>query len=147
MRKYSGSLKKHEQSIPKIYPVDNGLIEMICGDDKGKKMENMVFLSLLGSGLDTTRHIFYYKVNNHEVDFVIHQKKKVTALIQVCYDVSHYQTLNREIRSLIKSRNELNCSNLLIVTYDHEDTIKNDGRKIKLIPLHKWLYSTNSFLW
>jgi len=36
---------------------------------------------------------------------------------------------------LIKASNELNCKDLLIITWDYEDEIISDNKKIKCIPL------------
>lgn len=53
-------MKNIEQTMPKIYTVDNGLIDNIVGDDKSKKFENLVFLSFLQKGYEINKNIFYY---------------------------------------------------------------------------------------
>ncbi len=45
----------------------------------------------------------------------------------------------REIRSLSKASNLLNCNDLKIITWDLEDKVIKDNKEIKLIPLWKWL--------
>ncbi len=136
LRKFSLSYKKAEQSIPKIYFIDNGLLRVSGIQDKGRLMENLVFIELYRRNLD----ISYYKsITNEEVDFVIKDNKKIRQLIQVCYNIEDYITKEREIKSLIKAGKELKCKNLLVITYDYggEEMYKN--KKVNFIPLWKWL--------
>ncbi len=142
LRKFSLSLKKAEQSLPKIYVIDNSFISQVVGDDKGKKMENLVFLGLLGRGYQVNKDIFYYK-NGLEIDFLIKEKNRVKSLIQSCYDIEDYITKEREVKSLLKASRELRCGNLEIITFDYESEKKIEGKKIKFIPLWKWLLINN----
>ena len=139
LRRFSWSLKNTEQSIPKIYSVDNGLIEAIVGENKGSKLENLVFLSLLRKGLKPNEEIFYYLSNNEEVDFIIKKGRKITTLIQSCFDLSDYQTKERETKALIRASKELNCPHLLIITANDEGEEIIKDKKIKFIPIWKWL--------
>jgi len=51
------------------------------------------------------------------VDFLIKKGRKITTLIQSCFDLSNYQTTKeREIKALIRASKELNYPNLLIIT-------------------------------
>ena len=86
------------------------------------------------------KDISYYQNSlKEEVDFVIKEGKVVKQLIQVSYDISEFMTLDRELRILIKAGEEFNCKNLLLVTM-HDETEKTiKGRKIKVLPLWKWL--------
>lgn len=139
LRKFAYSLKNTEQSIPKIYTVDNALIENIIGDDKSKKFENLVFLSLLRKGLERNNDIFYSSFNSEEVDFLIKKGRKISTLIQACFDINDYKTKERELKSLLKAGEEFQCSDLLIITSDYESEEKFKGKKIKFIPLWQWL--------
>jgi hypothetical protein len=140
LRRFSWSLKNIEQSIPKIYSVDNGLIEAIVAENKGSKLENLVFLSLLRKELKPNKEIFYYlSSNSEEVDFVIKKGKKIMALIQASFSLSNYQTKEREVKALIKASQELNCSNLVIITYNEEGEEIIKDKKINYIPAWKWL--------
>ena len=64
---------------------------------------------------------------------------KVSALLQVCYNVDDYRTMERELKSLLKAGNNLDCKNLLVITWDVEKTEHIKGKRIKYIPLWKWL--------
>lgn len=65
-------------------------------------------------------------------------------LIQVCWDLSDPKTKKREIDSLIKASQALKCNNLLVVTSDFEGEEKIKERRIKFLPLWKWLLQMNS---
>jgi hypothetical protein len=46
---------------------------------------------------------------------------RVTQLVQVAYQINDADTLNREIRALIKSSEKLNCKNLYVINeFVHE---------------------------
>ncbi|MCK4429639.1 MAG: ATPase, partial [Candidatus Aenigmarchaeota archaeon] len=64
---------------------------------------------------------------------------KIEQLIQVTYISNLTELEPRETKNLIKSSKELKCNNLLIITWDEENEIKQDNKTIKLIPLWKWL--------
>lgn len=139
LRRFSKSIKNLEQSLPKMYCIDNALIEAIVGDNKGKKLENLVFLSLLQKGFEPNRDIFYYSQGVGEVDFFV-RRKRYSALIQACYDI-HYQSKDREIKPLLKASKDVKCNNLMIITSDYEREEKIGSKKIKYIPLWRWLLS------
>jgi hypothetical protein len=136
LRKFSLSYIKSGQTIPKIYFVDNGLLSIHGVDDKGRLMENLVFVELMRR----EKIISYYQgVLKEEVDFVIRKGKKVEQLIQACYDIDKPETYDREAKALIKASKEFRCKDLLIITKDEEKEQVIKGNKIKIIPLWKWL--------
>ena len=135
--KFAYSLKEQEVNPRKVYCVDSGLVNIISfrfSDNISKLYENLVFLSLLKTG----REIYYYK-DKDECDFVVKEGLKIKQLIQVCYNMSDYNTKEREVRSLTKASKELKCNNLLIITEDKEGEETINGSKIKFVPLWKWL--------
>ncbi|MEM3238427.1 MAG: hypothetical protein QXX11_05895 [Thermoplasmata archaeon] len=40
---------------------------------------------------------------------------------------------------MIKASYELKCDNLSVITWDYEDEVRIDKKKIEFIPLWKWL--------
>jgi len=64
---------------------------------------------------------------------------RIKQLIQVCYDIEDFSTREREIKALLKASDELRCKNLLCITWDYEDLEVIEGKKIKFLPLWKWL--------
>ena len=142
------SFKKKEQirTAKKIYLIDNGFIlakSFQFSENTGKLMENLVFSELLKRGFKPNETLFYYKTRNQkEIDFVLKEGIKVKNLIQVCY-LSDSE-IKREISALIEASQELNCDNLTILTWDKEGEEKIKNKKIKFIPLWKWLVETPS---
>jgi len=63
----------------------------------------------------------------------------VKQLIQVTYSSGRDEIDKREIKSLVKASEELKCKDLLMITWDYEDEVRSDNKKIKCIPLWKWL--------
>jgi predicted AAA+ superfamily ATPase len=90
------------------------------GDEESKKFENLVFLSLLRKGFEPNKDIFYYSPNRGEVDFLIKKERKIISLFQACFNISDYQTKEREIKNLIKASKELKCNDLSVITSDYE---------------------------
>lgn len=141
---FSYKVKNQLQYPRKIYCIDTGLANLIgfkFSQDIGKFYENTVAVELLRRFISKpTVKIFYWKnVRGQEVDFVVKDKLQVKHLIQVCFEVKEAKTKHREIGALIKASEELKCNNLLVITNDLETEEKLKGKKIKFIPLWKWL--------
>ncbi len=139
LRKYSPSYKEVEQSMPKIYLVDNGLLTVEEYQGEGRLMENLVLMQLIRQGFKANTDLFYYKSNDSEVDFIIKEGLKMKQLIQVTYASSKDEIDKREINALVKAGDELRCKNLLAITRDYEGNIKVANKMIKCQPLWKWL--------
>lgn len=136
LKKYDLSYKKSEQSLPKIYFIDNGILSLNGIDDKGRLLENLVFIELSRR----EREIVYYQNSlKEEADFLVKEGKKVKQIIQVCYDISNFMTIDREKRALIKASKEFNCNNLVLINMYEEKEEIIDRKKIKFIPVWKWL--------
>jgi hypothetical protein len=54
----------------------------------------------------------------------------VSQLIQVCYDIDEPKTKKRELNSIVRSASELDCSDLLVITWDYEDMEVFRGKSI-----------------
>lgn len=139
VNKFSFSLKEQTVNPRKIYISDLGLRNSISFDfsgNKGKLLENLVFLYLLKIG----KEVYYYRTtNNLEVDFLVKEKQKIKSLIQVCLTLKDFKTKDREINSLVKAMQELKLKEGLILTKDEEDIIEIGGKEIKVMPVYKWL--------
>jgi len=112
-------------------------------EDFGKLMENAVFLELLRkTNLYPLLEIYYLKINDFEVDFVLKEGLGIKQLIQVTYASSKEEIEKREVKSLIKVSYQLKCKNLLVITWDYEDEMKIENKRIVFKPLWKWLLTT-----
>ncbi|MDE7414090.1 MAG: ATP-binding protein [Muribaculaceae bacterium] len=138
---YSRSLQKAENSQPKYYCIDNGLLDAVLlpqSDDNGKKLENTVFLQLYRHATAIDK-IFYYQ-GKGECDFVFQHSTEITQLTQVTWSMADETTRRREIAGLIEASSATNCRNLLIITADEEEEIITDqGITIHVLPAWKWL--------
>lgn len=141
--RYNNKLKLMKKAPQKVYVVDNGFVTANAfnvGENLGRLLENQIFVELLRQGYDTVNTLFYYRSrNDKETDFVIREGSRIKKLIQVCFDVSSGKTLKRETDSLIECAEELNCSDLSIVTDHDEFTIEKDGFTINVVPSMKFL--------
>ena len=144
--RYSTKTNLRLKSPKKIYVVDNGFVVAKAvrhSPDTGKLMENLVFTEMVKRGNEPNREIFYYKTrNDREVDFVIKKGTEVVELIQVAYEINNYDTEQREVKALLEASQELNISNLTILTWNEEREVKKDSKVIKFQPLWKWLLSS-----
>ncbi len=73
------------------------------------------------------------------MDFVIKEGLKIKQLIQVTYANDRDEVDKREIRGLLKAGDLLKCRDLVVITWDHEAEEEVKGKKIKFVPLWKWL--------
>ncbi len=144
VRKFSYSPKEQTQTPRKVYLLDNGLRAVYgfrFSEDRGKILENTVFLKLLFErAKNPLLEIFYWQdKTKREVDFVLKKGRKIESLIQSCVNIENFQTKKREIDALLKASKSLCCNNLQVITFDYEGEELIEGKKIKFIPLWKWL--------
>lgn len=139
---FSFKVSEQIKSPRKVYVIDNSIISSLSFrfiESKGKLMENLVAIELLRRKLRKGFEIFYLKINDNEVDFVLKEGLRVKQLIQVTYASSRSDVERREVRALLKAGEQLKCRNLLVITWDYDDEIEIDNRVIRFIPLWKWL--------
>lgn len=147
VKKFSYSLKEQVQTPRKCYIIDNGFRAAYgfkFSEDKGKILENTVFLELAHRKTeDPLMDIFYWQdYNKREVDFVVTKGKRIETLIQVCADIGDFKTKERETFSLVKISKELKCNELVVITFDYEKEEKIGNKTIIFKPLWKWLIDT-----
>ena len=140
--RYNNKMKLMQKAPQKIYIVDNGFLSSSAfqtSENKGRLLENLVFLELLRRKSKVGENIFYYRSrNNRETDFVVRERFHISQLIQVCYDITGKKTEKREVDSVMECAHELKCDNLLIITWNYEGVIEKDGLTINIIPYYKW---------
>ena len=144
LKRFDFKLKQQFIAPKKVCCVDNGIVNMLAfrfSENIGRFMENAVATELQRrKSLDPLMEIYYWKDHQqNEVDFVVKYGKKVKNLIQVTYATSKDEIKEREIKGLLKASSKLKCNNLLVITYDYESEQRIERKKIKFIPLWKWL--------
>ena len=106
-------------------------------NDKGKNLENVVFLQLHRNRLPSDKISYYH--GNAECDFVLQREEKVIRLIQVTWSMADDETREREIKGLLEASSATGCDNLLIITVDEKDTFQISGKRINVMPAWEWL--------
>lgn len=134
--RFSYSYKKQQVNPKKAYSVDNGLScnnSASFSKDVGKMLENTVFLGLRRK----FRDIFYFKEKN-ECDFVLKEKGRVTAAIQVCSDFNE-ENKDREINGLLTALKLFGLKDGLILTYNQDDEFTIEEKRVIVKPVWKWI--------
>lgn len=134
--RFDFSYKKMLVNPKKVYTIDTGLAIRNSAsffDDRGRLLENVVFLNLRRKYKD----ILYYQ-NERECDFIIKNGAKITMAVQSCYAVNE-DSKEREINGLMDAMNKFKLKEGLIVTYNQTDELMIEGKKIKVLPVWKWL--------
>ena len=102
-------------------------------DDMGKLMENLVFIELKRRNAEV-----YYHRNKYECDFLIKEKNRVVATIQVTKQLDD-DNYKREINGLVEAMDTHGLKKGTIITEDKDDKISIEGKEINIIPIWKWL--------
>lgn len=134
--KFEYSLKKQIYSNKKVYLIDNGLAVMLgyrVSNDMGRLLENKVFIGLKKKGSE-----IYYHKGRHECDFLCAENLKVNQAIQVCYELND-ETKERELKGILEAMKEYKLKKGLILTFDQEEELTIENKKIIVRPVWKWL--------
>jgi len=140
VKKFDYSIKKQNLNDKKYYSADLGLSNIFRVSNlqnRGSDLETIVFLELIRRGY----RVYYYKTSNYECDFLIELNGKIIILLQVSKTLKEEKTLKRELKGLIKAKNELNLKdvNLQIITEDKSGNIEYDKNKIDVVNIVEWL--------
>lgn len=141
LKKFSYSLKEQEKNLRKVFCIDSGLrnaVSMGFSEDRGKVLENIVFLKFSQKG----NEVYYWKdKQGYEVDFIVVEGGKVTGVYQVSYSVREARTKTRETNALIRALICFDLKEGTIITENQEmeETLK--GFRIRYMPVWKFLLS------
>ena len=148
LTRYAAKIRTQQKSPLKTYIIDNGFIKarsFELSPNTGRLLENAVFVELLRRNYRPELDLFYYRTrNDKEVDFILRKGHKVVQLIQVCYSMANSKTLKRETDALTETASELDCNDLLLITWDREETIKQNEREIKVVPAWQWMLDSKA---
>ena len=139
--RFNNKLKLMQKAAFKLYVIDNGFITARSFDlspNRGRLLENLVFIELIRRGYKSGLSLFYFKTKrDKEIDFVCKNGFTITDLIQVSYDISNPKTLNREISALKEAAVELKCNNMLLITASNHPVESIEG--VQIISILNWL--------
>jgi len=137
---HSFSDGERKRSPRKVYAVDNGLLMAVShrfSSDRGKLLENAVFLDLRREGCE-----IYRLMDKKEVDFLIWEGTAPRALINVCSDVSDADTKKREVDGLRIAMRRFDLDRGLVVTLSHSETMPIAEGVIEFLPYRRWALET-----
>lgn len=140
--RFNNKLKIMQKAPQKCYLIDNGFISannLATRKNMGFLLENMVADELLRRGFKPGLTLFYYHTKNgREIDFVCKEGAKISALIQVSYQLATTETRERELKALAEAAEELSCKNLIIITFAQTEETDFCGLPVKIIRLQDW---------
>ena len=136
LNEYSKSMRNQISRQSKSYIIDIGISRLFADIDKGRALENAVFLELLRRKGPLSRLNHLKLKSGKEVDFVLGGEKN--ELLQVSYQVSSGSTRARETEALVEAATNLGLTRGTIVTYDFESQEKIDGIQVEYIPFWQW---------
>lgn len=139
IQRFSYSLKQQQCAPKKIYCIDSALINSLSfrfSDNFGHLLENIVFLELKRRQCEV---YYYHTESGREIDFIVRDGVKITALIQVCTVMEDLKTQSREVDALIDAMHETKLTYGFILTKNTTKTIKRENKIINVLPVYQWL--------
>lgn len=126
-----------QQTIVKRYFADNGILNLFLTGNETKLLENIVAIQLHKRYHNTPEELrLYYYNKGVEIDFCIPEVNKA---IQVSYSIDDLDTYEREVGGLVKFIKTYKQYQGIIITWDTERQIVENGITIEAIPAWKWL--------
>ena len=136
MKRYDIRGKKYLKSTEKYYLSEHSIRYALLGTknlDRGRLIENIVAIELFRRYEEVYVGVLY----KTEIDFIaVNRNEKI--YIQVCDNVSNFETLQREIRPLLQIKDGFKK---IVLANTKQNTYSIDG--IDIIDISKWLSSTN----
>lgn len=102
--------------------------------DWGRLLENLLFFELKRR----QKEVFYFREKG-ECDFIIRTGNKITEAIQVSLGLRSGANEEREIAGIREALEYFKLKTGIILTKHKNDTIRENGFTIKLIPVWEWL--------
>lgn len=128
-----------KETAKKHYFTDNGLLSIFLTDSKSPLLENLCAITLHKKyNRNYEMPKLYYYNQNIEVDFYVPEEGLA---IQASFSLEDIDTRKREVAALIALNKVYPIRKAIIITYDEEEIIEEDGVTIEVIPVWKWLIS------
>jgi len=131
---FSESSYKRLRNPAKIYLIDSGICKKVTSADRGRILENIVFLELRKKGDE-----IYYFAEKRECDFIV--KNNINGQLlpyQVTLELKK-ENEEREVAGLVEACKKLGLKKGTIFTFDEEDDKVIEGINIQILPVWKWL--------
>src|ERR1035437_1144652 len=139
LKKFDYSVKKQIMNPKKVFTIDQAFAHRLgfhFSENKGRILENIVFLELLRRGKEV-----YYHSAKKECDFVVKKGLDIVEAIQVSYqvDINNHE---REYQGLQEAMDTYNLKEGLVLTYNIEKYYIPNNAGIKILPVWEWLLTT-----
>lgn len=136
LKKFDFSVRKQIMNPKKVYAADPAISNRLgfnFSENKGRVLENIVFVELLRRGKEV-----YYHSGKYECDFLVKEGLKVTQAIQVTWTLNN-TNYGRETRGLKEAmqNHKLKKGNLIVCEMEESEALTGDN--IIIIPAWKWL--------
>lgn len=136
LKKFDYSVKKQIMNPKKVYTIDPAFAHRLgfnFSGNKGRILENIVFLELLRRGKEV-----YYHSGKKECDFVVKEGLTIVEAIQVAYQLNN-SNYERENQGLLEAMKNYDLKQGLILTYNADESFIPDNPGIKNLPVWQWL--------
>ena len=117
----------------KVYLIDCGIARRVASEDKGRQLENLVFLELRRRGYE----MFYFEEQG-ECDFIAKDEAGDLFPIQVALELNG-SSEQRELDGVVEACKRLKVGVGTIITLNDEQEEKIGGVLIKVVPAWKWV--------
>jgi predicted AAA+ superfamily ATPase len=138
---HAASHKVQERNYRKVYAIDWALAirnSLVWDGSYSQALENLVYLHLRRNH----SRVRYYltRSRRQEVDFLVSDDRGTPFLaVQVCQDISHPDTLRRELGPLVATARFFGTRENLIVCRGTPQTFETDGVTVHAVPVWDWL--------
>lgn len=135
----SASVRKQQVNPKKVYVLDQGFFWMASAGltrDLGRILENMVYMELVRR----ENKVMYVK-GRQETDFLAVSPQGRRQLIQVCLDMHHKTTRERELKALTQAMDEQSLDRGLIITASELGEEYKGKDRVDILPFWRWVLS------
>lgn len=134
--KFDYSVQKQIFNEKKIYTLNQDFLGLgfQFSQNIWRQLENLVFIELKRRWYE-----MYYHKSKKECDFLIRDRWNIVLAVQVCYSLYENDTKTREINWLLEAIKMYDLKEWIILTNDEDENIEIDWKKIKILPIWKWL--------
>ena len=138
LKKFDYSVKKQIMNPKKVYTIDPAFVHRLgfnFTENKGRILENIVFLELLRRG----KEVYFHK-GKYECDFLVKEGLDIVEAIQVVFqlDASNWE---REYRGLLEAFKSYHTTSGLLLTISIDKEFIHGNEEVKIMTVWEWLLS------
>jgi hypothetical protein len=136
LKKFDYSVKKQIMNPKKVYTIDPAFAHRLgshFSENKGRILENIVFIELLRRGKEV-----YYHAGKYECDFLVREGLDITCAIQVVYQLDETNQ-EREYRGLQEAIQTYHIKRGLLITNHADGSFKMEVEGVEQITIWEWL--------